>query len=530
MAEVDLAGSLSAADIEAIGYGHRTATVSPTGWKRLRSAEAYLQRLVDERRQVYGVTTGYGPLATSRIDPSASRTLQRNLVYHLCSGVGEPLSRCHTRATLGARIASVTRGHSGVTPAVVERLLAWLEHDVVPEVPAIGTVGASGDLTPLAHVARALMGEGRVCINGGEWEPADAAQRRLGWEPWTLDGKDAIALVNGTSTTAGICAVNGAGAERAAGVCAVLGMVYAELLGGHAEAFQPAIGAVRPHPGQMRAHAWLTALAEDSQRLQPWTGTPPRLTEGQEAVLPDQPLPQDPYSIRCLPQALGAVLDSITFHNQTVASELDAASDNPLLFPDEGRVLHGGNFFGQHLAFAADALNNAVVQLALHSERRISRITDSTRSGFPAFMQPRQTGLHSGFMGAQVTASALVAEMRTGAHPASIQSIPTNADNQDIVPMSTRAARQAATNLDHLQRILAIEALVLAQGLELADGVGFSSSARRTLGWVRELAPPLEDDRPLAEEIARVAAALATPYQAHRLVAGLPGAPPGPAS
>ncbi|MCC3749828.1 MAG: aromatic amino acid ammonia-lyase [Halorhodospira halophila] len=530
MAAVDLAGGLSAADIEGIGHGSSSATVLAAGWERLRAAEGYLQRLVDERRLVYGVTTGYGPLATSRIDPSASRTLQRNLVYHLCSGVGDPLSRCHTRATLAARIASVTRGHSGVTPAVVERLLGWLEQDVIPEVPAIGTVGASGDLTPLAHVARALMGEGRVSVHGGAWEPADAAQRRLGWEPWTLDGKDAIALVNGTSTTAGISAVTGAGAERAAGICAVLGMLYAELLGGHAEAFQPAIGAARPHPGQMRAHAWLTALAEDSRRLQPWPGVPPRLDEEQGAVLPDQPLPQDPYSIRCLPQALGAVLDSITFHNQTVASELDAASDNPLLFPEEGRVLHGGNFFGQHLAFAADALNNALVQLAVHSERRINRITDPVRSGFPAFMQPRQTGLHSGFMGAQVTASALVAEMRTGAHPASIQSVPTNADNQDIVPMSTRAARQAATNLDHLQRILAIEALVLAQGLELTDRTGFSHSARQTLAWVRELAPPLEADRPLAEEIAAVADALATPHRAQRLVAGLPGAPPGPAS
>ncbi len=309
----------------------------------------------------------------------------------------------------------------------------------------------------------------------------------------------------------------------------MLGLLYAELLGGRAEAFQVPIGAARPHPGQLRAHDWLTALSSDSRRLQGTAAPAARLAEEPGRVAADRPLPQDPYSIRCLPQALGAVLDSIAFHNQNVARELSAASDNPLLFPETEQVLHGGNFFGQHLAFAADGLNNALVQLAVHSERRIARITDPVRNGdLPAFLHPQEPGLHSGFMGAQVTASALVAEMRTEAHPASIQSVPTNADNQDIVPMSTLAARRAATNLGHLQRILAIEALILTQGYELAGGDGFAAASCSTAAWVREIAPPLEADRPLAEEITHVAEALADPQRAGRLTAGLPAPPPGP--
>ncbi len=521
MGGVDLAAAPSVEDIEAIAYGTRPATISPTGWQQIADAERYLRQLIEERRLVYGVTTGYGPLASTQIDPSASRALQRNLVYHLCSGVGEALSPAHTRATIAARIASVSRGHSGIRPGLVERLLAWLDAGLLPEIPAIGTVGASGDLTPLAHVARAVMGEGRARLGDGPWENAATLQRRLGWEPWELDGKDAIALVNGTSTSAGISAVSGAGASRAAVMCARLGTLYAELLGGHAEAFHPAIGAVRLHPGQEQAHRWLSALAADSQRLEPWQAEGAHLRTDQPAVQPDQPLPQDAYTIRCLPQALGAALDSIDFHNTTVARELRAVSDNPLLFPQEQILLHGGNFFGQHLAFAADALNNAIVQMAVHSERRIHRITDPVRNGaLPAFLQPRDTGLQSGFMGAQVTASALVAEMRTGAHPASIQSIPTNADNQDIVTMSTRAARQAALNLTHLYRVLAIEALILAQGVDLSGDRGFAAQSRRLVDWVRERAPALEDDRPLSEEIQALAADLAHPQRSRPL--GLP--------
>ena len=524
---IDLAGEPSAADIEAVALDHRPAAIGGEGRERLAAAEAYLQRLIEQRRLVYGVTTGYGPLATTRIDPSASRTLQRNLVYHLSSGVGEPLPEGHVRATIAARIASVARGHSGLRPAIVDQLLDWLASRIIPEVPAIGTVGASGDLTPLAHIARALMGEGRIRIGDGPWQEAGGALAQLGREPCQLDGKDAIALVNGTSATAGICAVTGAGAERTAAISARLGALYAELLEGHAEAFQRPIGAARPHPGQLRVHEWLAALTADSPRLQPWTGAPLCLDADQPAVQPDQPLPQDPYSVRCLPQALGAALDAIAHHNATVARELGSASDNPLLFPDAEMVLHGGNFFGQHLAFAADALNNALVHMAVHSERRINRITDPARNGrLPAFLQPRETGLQSGFMGAQVTASALVAEMRTTAHPASIQSVPTNADNQDVVTMSTRAARQAATNLEHLQRVLAIEALALAQASELSGGPPLGPASQRLVDWVRTLAPPLHEDRSLSAEIEAVAAALASPARTEALVHDLPQ-PPG---
>lgn len=519
-------GSRTLEEIENIAFGRQMLVLSLEEKRATAKAHAFLCDAINQRRRIYGVTTGYGPLATTDVDPKQSALLQQNLVYHLCSGVGEPLAHTQVRAMMVARVASLVRGHSGANPLLIERLLAWLEADVVPEVPSRGTVGASGDLTPLAHLARALSGEGRVSLRGGRWIDSADAHRQLGWEPLILQGKDAIALVNGTSTTAGIAALNATAAQRAVKISTLLVLLYAELLGGHREAFHPLIGKLRPHPGQRQLHEWLWSLSATSDALIPWRPVSEQLPDMPSDITQHRPLPQDAYTLRCAPQALGAVWDVVEQHAQTVRIELEAVTDNPLLFADDGLVLHGGNFFGQHLAFASDHLNNALIQMALYSERRIARITDPLKNkGLPAFMQPLDTGLHSGFMGAQVSATALVAELRSHAMPASIQSIPTNADNQDIVPLGTIAARRASTSLEQLYQILAIEALVLVQGAELKNTHALSHASQAVCRWVRETIRPLEQDRPLSEDITQLSKLLADPERVAPLMALLDTAP-----
>ncbi|MDP4537373.1 aromatic amino acid ammonia-lyase [Alkalimonas collagenimarina] len=510
-------------DVEAIAHGRQTLFLPEQAQTAIAKAHQFLCDAIADRQRIYGVTTGYGPLATTDVDPKQSALLQQNLVYHLCSGVGEPLAHHHVRAMMVARIASLSAGHSGANPVMIERMLAWLLADVVPEIPSQGTVGASGDLTPLAHLARALSGEGRVSIKGSSWIESAIAHQQFGWQPLQLQGKDAISLVNGTSVTVGIAALNSTAAERAVKLSTLLVLLYAELLQGHREAFHPAIGELRPHSGQQQLHRWLWSLSESSAALTPWQAAAERLANMPNGIVQHQPLLQDAYTLRCAPQALGAVLDVVHQHAHTVQTELSSVTDNPLLFPDEHLVLHGGNFFGQHLAFASDHLNNALIQMALYSERRIARITDPLKNkGLPAFMQPQDTGLHSGFMGAQVCATSLVAELRSQAMPASIQSIPTNADNQDIVPLGTIAARRASCSITQLYQILAIESMVLVQGAELKSKQSLSHASQILCNWLRHYVEPLQNDRPLAEDINKVATALADPNEVASLMELLP--------
>ena len=501
------------ADVYAVAVEGRPLALGPDTRRRMEAARAQLDRLVAEERLIYGVTTGYGPLATEHVGPRRAAELQRNLVYHLASGVGPPLSAEHTRAVMAARAVALARGHSALRPAALQTLLDCLAHDVCPVIPSMGTVGASGDLTPLAHLSLGLMGEGEV-VWKGETRPAAEALAACGIEPVSLTHKEGLAFVNGTSAMTGIAALNGVLARRAAGLALALTVLYAELLLGRAEAWRPEIGHVRPHPGQQEALRRLNALADGSERLRPHR-PPPRLsTDAQgRGLLAAQEILQDPYTIRCAPQIVGAVLDVLRFHDDTIRIELNAATDNPTFFPEDDLVLHGGNFYGQHVAFAADALANAVTKLAVHSERKIARITDpALNGGLPAFMQPHETGLQSGFMGAQVTATAVLAEMRALGAPASTQSIPTNANNQDVVSMGTIAARRAATLTDHLFRVLAIEALVLVQGVEIAGGFGrdsgFAPASIALARAVRERVAYLDRDRPLHADIAATAEAL----------------------
>jgi tyrosine ammonia-lyase len=498
---------LTLAQVERVSAGTHVAVLAPTAARRVARCRAALERHIARGSLIYGVTTGYGPLANRHISPARSSELQRNLVYHLCSGVGDPLSPRQTRAIMLARANSLAQGHSAIRLTSLQLLLDCLAADVLPLIPRRGTVGASGDLTPLAHLARGLMGEGEA-LHAGRVQPASEALRRAGLQPLNPSHKEGLALVNGTSAMTGIAALNGCDAAVALERSAQLTVLYAELLEGRREAWSPRLAEVRPHPGQRALTRRLAALARGSHRLRRHAAAGTRVPL--DAAVHRQPEPpQDPYTVRCAPQYLGAVADVLAFHDRVVVTELNSVTDNPVFFGDE--VVHGGNFYGQHVAFASDALATAVIKLAVAAERRIARITDEAQSrGLPPFLQARAPGLQSGFMGAQVTATALVAEMRTLGVPASIQSIPTNANNQDVVTLGTIAARRVADLLELLFDVLAIEALILTQGLELrsGDGRNFAPASRAFARAVRQHAPPLGDDRALAPEIAALSQAL----------------------
>ena len=509
---LDVGGDLTPDDIFAIAGGRRVH-LGDVAADRMSAAATTLLRMVHQRRRIYGVTTGYGPLASRAVTPEHAEELQRHLIYHLASGVGPPLSERHVRATMAARAASLARGHSGIGSRLYDLLIACLNHDIVPIVPSMGTVGASGDLTPLAHIALALLGEGEVTVRGTRMASA-VALRAANLEPAVLGHKEGITLVNGTSCMAGIAALNAVRTRRLLALALRLGVLHSECLQGRAEAWDPRIGHARPHRGQALAHAMLGQLSRGSQRLTAQTPLPPVLDESAavDGWLPEGELPQDPYTIRCLPQEIGAALDVLAFHDQIVATELQSATDNPLVFADDGAVLHGGNFYGQHVAFASDALALAVIKTAVHAERCLARLTDVAQNkGLPAFLHGGRDGVNSGFMGAQVTATALVAEMRTRAMPASIQSIPTNGNNQDVVTMGTIAARKTADHLDLAFQVMAIQALAAAQAAELrggSDRTGFSPASRTLVSWIRTHAESLGTDRSLTAEMSRVALAL----------------------
>ncbi|HYD99062.1 MAG TPA: aromatic amino acid ammonia-lyase [Alphaproteobacteria bacterium] len=506
---------LDLAGLHAVAVERRPLALGEAARARMAESSDTLARLVGERRRIYGVTTGYGPLARHYVTPEQAATLQRNLIYHLATGVGRPYSPVHTRAIMAARASSLARGRSGIGAATFDLLLRCLEADLLPVVPEMGTVGASGDLTPLAHIALVLIGEGEAMWRG-ERMPAAAALRAAGLAPAALGHKEGLALVNGTSAMTGVAAVNAVRARRAGWLALRLAALHAEVMGGHAEAWDPRFGQARPHPGQRLAHAALGRLSAGTARLQAQIQPPPRLPDDpdRDGVFADRILPQDPYTIRCAPQLLGAVFDVMDFHDRTVEIELNSVTDNPLVFAEDGAVLHGGNFFGQHVAFASDALCSATIQIVVHAERCLARLCDpAANGGLPAFLQQGPVGLNSGLMGAQVTASALVAELRTKAVPASIQSIPTNNANQDVVPLGTIAARKTSECLDLCWLVLAIHGLALAQACELrgglgSDGAGFSPQGRRLAERIRATVGFLDRDRPLSAEIQALAADL----------------------
>lgn len=484
--------------------GTLTPAPAPQVWERCDASHGELVTAIKEARHIYGITTGFGPLANRLISPSEGQTLQQNLVHHLATGLGPPLSWDAARAVCLDRLVTITRGKSGASRATIQGLLAVLKSSLAPLLPERGTVGASGDLTPLAHLVLALQGRGSFIDRQGAVLSGAAPLERLGLRPLTLANRDALALVNGTSAMTGLAIINAGRARRLIDWSLCLSAALLEVLKGRAEAWSPVLSAVRAHPGQAYATAELGARIAGSSRI---IKTPLSGRKLAPCAFQTEPVAgQDAYSLRCVPQVTGAVLDALQWHDQVVTTELNSVTDNPIF--DHGSVVHGGNFMGQHIALVSDSLSAALVVLAGLAERQIARLTDEKLNcGLPPFLQQGPAGLNSGFMGAQVTATATLAEMRQRGG-ASIHSISTNGANQDVVSMGTIAARTAAWQLNRIAEILAIEALCVAQAIDITGCDGYSAKASRMYQAIRGISQAVLTDRPLSSDIQVVAAHL----------------------
>ncbi len=480
--------SLGLADLESVAHSRRRVVLSP----RAREGVARARRVVDDAvargEVVYGVTTGFGNFADVVIPPARLRELQLNLVRSHAAGVGAPLGEPETRALMLLRANVLAKGHSGVRPETVERLVEALNRGVHPVVPAQGSVGASGDLAPLAHLALALIGEGE-CTFDGRRLPAGQALHAAGLEPLTLEAKEGIALINGTQLMTALGGLALAEAWRLARTADVAGALSLDALKGTDVAFDPRIQAARPHPGQ-------TASAGNLRRL--LAGSPIRESHRDCGKV------QDAYTLRCMPQVHGAARDALAYVTRTLEIELNAGTDNPMVFADTGELLSGGNFHGEPVAMAADVLAIAVSELGAISERRTERLVNPALSGLPAFLT-EDGGLRSGLMIVQVTAAALASENKVLCHPASVDSIPTSANKEDHVSMGVTAAAKAARVVANTRRILAIEVLAACQALEFHRPLATSPPLEAVRSRVRELCGPYDRDRVLSTEIEAVA-------------------------
>jgi histidine ammonia-lyase len=472
-----------------VARGRRPVMLAPDAAERMRASRAVIERLVADGATVYGVTTGFGDLADVRIEPSQTAELQRNLVRSHAAGVGEPLPIDVVRAMLLLRANALAVGLSGVRTELVDLLVGMLNRAVHPLIPSRGSVGASGDLAPLAHLALVLIGEGEAEIDGAGPGPGAEALERASLSPLVLEAKEGLALLNGTQLMAGIGALAHHDALRLALTADVIGAMSLEAMLGTGAAFSEALVAARPHPGQVAAAEHLRALLADSEVGASHAASEHRI--------------QDAYSLRCMPQVHGAVRDVVAGLGRVVSIEINAATDNPLVFPS-GEVISGGNFHGEPLALALDATTMAVAELASISERRTARIVDAHLSGLPAFLAERP-GLESGLMIAQYTAAALVNELQTLAHPASVGTIPTSANQEDHVSMGATSALQLADAVRRAESVLAIEALCAARGLDLRLPLRAGVGVRAAHAAIRERIGTLEGDRSPAPDIGTMA-------------------------
>lgn len=440
-------------------------------------------------RAVYGLNTGFGKLALVRIPADRLAELQVNLVRSHQAGVGEPLPAPVVRLVLATKLASLAHGASGVQPAVAELLEAMLARDLLPVIPSQGSVGASGDLAPLAHLAAVLIGEGEAFWNG-ERLPGREALARAGLAPVTLGPKEGLALLNGTQVSTALALDALFALEPVLAASLVVGAASVDAAAGSDTPFDPRIHALRGQPGQIAVASILRALMAGSAI--------------RRSHLEGDPRVQDPYSLRCQPQVMGACLDLVRQAAATLEREANGVSDNPLVFPETGEVLSGGNFHAEPVAFAADQLALAIAEIGNIAQRRCALLCDPALSGLPAFLV-REPGLNSGFMVAEITSAALASENRQKAAPASIDTIPTSIDQEDHVSMAAHAARRLGPMVENLSRIVAIEASMAAQGIELRAPLATSPRLSRFLEAVRSVAPPLDADRPLSPDIEAVA-------------------------
>lgn len=497
-------GPLAIDDVVAVAEGVATVEVGADVAERMRPARDLVERVVAENRTVYGITTGFGRLATTHIEPEQAARLQMGLLRSHAAGVGERLDDRLVRAMLLLRARTLSQGYSGVRPLIVERLVEMLNRGLLPVVPGQGSVGASGDLAPFAHLALPLIGEGKVRVDGVEQDTARALEA-AGMEPITLAAKEGLSLLNGTEgmLSLGVLAVDRTRTlANAADIACALSV---EGLLGSSKPFQPKIHELRPHPGQIQSAANIALLLDGSGIVASHAG------DMVHAV-------QDAYSLRCAPQVHGASRDTLSHAEAVFARELGSVVDNPIVFADDETVVSGGNFHGQPLAVVLDFLAIVATELGSISERRTDRLLDPDRSaGLPAFLAPNP-GINSGFMLAQYTAAALVAENRVLSHPASVESIPTSGLQEDHVSMGWGAGRKLQTVLDNTSNVLAVEIMCAVSGIEHRAPLGPGERTRAVCSFVREHVSALEDDRPIGPDIETIAA-LITAGELNRFLA-----------
>jgi histidine ammonia-lyase len=481
--------TLSLEEIRDVARGGVSVELAPEALARVERSRALVDRIAAGETAAYGINTGFGTLAEVRIDRKDLRTLQRNLLLSHAAGVGTPLPVPEARALLLLRCNVLAKGHSGIRPRTLQLALDMLNRGVIPVVPERGSVGASGDLAPLAHLALVLIGEGEAFL-GSERLPGRTALTRAGLEPVVLEAKEGLALVNGTQAMCAVGALALLRGEALAQTADLAGAMTLEgLLGSH-RPFLPPIHAARPHPGQAAVAEHLRTLLRDSEIVESHA---------------DCSKVQDPYSLRCMPQVHGAARDGLQHVRSVLSIEVNSATDNPLVFPDQDLIVSGGNFHGQPVSLALDVLAIACTQLQAISERRVEQLVNPSLSGLPPFLA-KNSGLNSGFMIAQVTSAALVAESRVLSHPASVDSIPSSAGREDHVSMGMTAALKARQVVDFTRTCLAVEVLVAAQALDmrkpLRPGRGVAAAHAR----VREVVPPMEEDREIHRDIEAVSA------------------------
>lgn len=443
------AGKLSLAELRRIFEQPTVLALSAEDRRGIEAANAFVDKIVASGEVAYGINTGFGLLAQTRIPNEQLELLQRNLVLSHSAGVGEALPDAVVRLILALKINALSRGHSGVTIGLVEALLALLAHEVYPVIPSQGSVGASGDLAPLAHLSAALLGLGQVRVAGIALPAADGL-RKAGLQPIKLHAKEGLALINGTQVSTALALAGLFGAEDLLAAAVIAGAMSVDALKGSDSPFDERIQQVRGQPGQI-------ALAREYRDL--IAGSAIRASHL------DCTRVQDPYSFRCQPQVMGACLDIMRNCSITLAIEANAVTDNPILFAAAGEVLSGGNFHAEPVAFAADCLALAIAEIGSLSERRIAVLVDPKMSGLPPFLV-NNSGLNSGFMIAQVTAAALVSENKTLATPASVDSIPTSANQEDHVSMATHASRRLGAMVENTAAVIGIELLAAAQGID----------------------------------------------------------------
>lgn len=479
--------SLTLADVVKVARGYETVELSETGRKQIVDSRKIVDKILEEESPVYGISTGFGDFSKILISKEKREKLQRNLILSHATGVGEYLPEDVVRSAMLLRANSLAKGYSGIKLSSVEMLLNMLNKRVCPAVPAKGSVGASGDLAPLSHMVLVMLGEGQAFVNGNLVSGAEALAQN-GLKPVALSGKEGLALINGTQIMTAVgCMVwqDAVDLMKTADVAAALCI---EALKGTRTAFDPRISQVRPHAGQIATTDNMLRLTADSPIIESHVNC--------SKV-------QDAYSLRCVPQVHGASKDALRRMEETLTIEINAATDNPLIMPDTGEAISGGNFHGQPIALVMDYLKLALAELGNISERRTNRLLDAHLSELPPFLTA-YPGEDSGLMITQYTAASLVSENKVLVHPASADSIPTSANQEDHVSMGTIAARQAREILNNVRYILAIECLAAAQGIDFLSPLKPGKGTGAAHKAIREVVPHLDEDRMPAPDIQRI--------------------------